>query len=85
MHNTLYSSTETEPCHQRDCKFVYKKNPSLNYNDDFLNDDLATHLVDQHKFSNRYDFDASYYNVFILRNSSPTNLEDNEHHLMLKC
>ena len=69
--------------------FINKKNPSLNYNDDFLKDDndtfsLATHLVDQHKFSNRYDFDASYYNVFILRNSSHSNLEDNEHHLILK-
>ena len=39
-------------------------NPSLNYNDDFLKDyndnfSLAAHLVDQHKLSNRYDFDAS--------------------------
>ena len=64
-------------------------NPSLNYNDDFLKDDndtfsLAAHLVDQHKLSNRYDFDALYYNVFTLRNSSPSNLEDNEHHLILK-
>ena len=34
--------------------FINKKNPSLNYNDDFLKDDndtfsLAAHLVDQQK------------------------------------
>ena len=64
------------------------KDPSLKFSDDFLKDDndtfsLAAHLVDQHKLSDRSDFDASY-NVFILKNSSPSNLEVNEHLLIQK-
>ena len=64
------------------------KDPSLKLSDDFLSDDsdtysLAAHLIDSHNLSNRPDFDASY-NVFILKNSSPSNLEVNEHLLIQK-
>ena len=55
---------------------------SLKLSADFLQDNsdtfsLATHLIDDHKLVCKSDFDLSY-NVFILRNSSPSNLEVNE-------
>jgi hypothetical protein len=39
---------------------------------------LGIHLIDEHGCSDKSDFNK-YYRVFILMNSSPSNLEVNEH------
>jgi hypothetical protein len=47
-----------------------------------MNDDdtysLGAHLIDEHDCTNRNDFNK-FYDVFILMNCSPSNLEVNEH------
>ena len=56
-------------------------NPSIRCQDDFDFSDcysLGAHLIDNHGILNREQFDENY-EVFILCNSSPNNLEINEH------
>lgn len=44
---------------------------------------LGEHLIDDHNLTSRTDFDISY-DIFILKNSSPTSLEVNEHKFIQK-
>ena len=88
-----YVGRTVQPLHERVTEhrnYYYDllKNPDLKYSDVYLNDandtySLGAHLIDDHNLRNRTDFDPSY-NVFILKNSSPSNLEEHEHLLIQK-
>jgi hypothetical protein len=56
------------------------EDPSIIFNNSCDDDtySLGAHLIDEHGCTNRADFNK-FYDVFILMNSSPTNLEVNEH------
>ena len=57
----------------------------IRFSDDFLSEEsdvynsLGNHLIEHHFLSDKADFGATY-EVFIFINSSPSNLEVNEHH-----
>ena len=62
--------------------------PSIRFSDDFLSEEsdvysLGNHLIEHHFLSDKADFGATY-EVFILINSSPSNLEVNEHKFIQK-
>ena len=83
-----YVGRSTRPLHERTAehrKNFYKvlRDPSIKFSDEYLANDcdtysLASHLIDGHYIERREDFDLSY-TVIILMNSSPSNLEMNEH------
>jgi len=59
------------------------EDPSIIFNNSGDDDSysLGAHLIDEHGCKERADFNK-FYSVFILLNSSPSNLEVNEHRLI---
>ena len=62
--------------------------PSIKLSDDFLNDEndlysLGIHVIEDHNLTDRSDFGKTF-EVFIGMNSSPSNLEVNEHKFIQK-
>ena len=91
--NKCYVGRTVRPLHvrvreHRNKFYKLLRDPSVRLSDEFLNDtndmySVGVHLIDEHNLTNKLDFGPSY-EVFILMNSSPSNLEDNEHKFIQK-